>query len=97
MLHVMNRVAAACAESGEHGEARALAEAVVEGAAAAGDEPLRIEGLRLLAALAPAEWGATLAEAEEATEYARYRRGGAASSSTAVQGLFELLRELFAD
>ncbi|HSU17021.1 hypothetical protein [Longimicrobium sp.] len=99
-LHVMNRVAGACAEAGEHGEARALGLLVRQGAETAGDEVIRIESLRLLAALSSdaerGAWDDALAAAEETTEYVRYRRGGPAPPAAAVEHLLQHLHEVFA-
>lgn len=99
-LYVLLRLAQACAEAGLNAEAAALGRDVYEGGCAAGDEVFRIEGLRILAARAPAgervRWRGLLAELEETTAYRKYRRGGRPEGGGPLEHLCGELLELFA-
>jgi hypothetical protein len=99
-MPITARLAGACHEAGLAAEACAVARDVLEGARAANDEMIQIEMLRLLAAAAPDEeregWIEAARAAEDATEYARFRRGRPPSPNPVFTELYERLEEAYA-
>jgi len=100
LMPITARLAGACHEAGLAAEACAVAREVLKGARAANDEMIQIEMLRLLAAAAPDEeretWIDAARTAEEATEYARFRRGRPPSPNPVFTELYERLEEAYA-
>lgn len=102
VLHVLGRLCTACAETGLHDEAAALARGVLDAARQVGDESFEIEAARLLAQSAPpaerSEWRAERDRLHASTGYRRYRdRDAPPFRDPAVDRLFEGLRGLFAE
>lgn len=100
LMPITARLAGACHEAGLAAEACAVAREVLEGARTANDEMIQIEMLRLLAATAPDEeregWIEAARAAEEATDYARFRRGRPPSPNPVFTELYERLEEAYA-
>jgi len=100
LMPITARLAGACHEAGLAAEACGVARDVLEGARTANDEMIQIEMLRLLAAAAPDEeregWIEAARAAEDATEYARFRRGRPPSPNPVFTELYERLEEAYA-
>lgn len=97
-LYIMLRVCTACAEAGLSAEAVSTARAVHEGARTAGDQVFEIESLRVLADMDTGpdreRWRGSLAEMEETTDYAKYRRGDRKPvRNPAIDRLYDTLTE----
>lgn len=101
LITIIARLGAVCREAGLDHATHAVAADVLGLARTAGDEPVMIEMLRLLAATAPAAerqaWADAAAGVEQTTEYTRYRRGGSPPANPMITELYERLDEAFSN